>query len=87
MPGDMLIQGTKGTLLLHSSFQNCHKVELIPHDGEKQIFDFNYENGFQFEIKEMLDCIRCGKLTSDIMPPQDTIKIAELTKQFLSSHL
>lgn len=87
IPNDMVIQGTKGTILLHSSFQDCHKVELIPNDSERQIFDFNYANGFQFEIREMIDCIRCGKLTSDIMPPQDTLQIAKLTKQFLSRHI
>lgn len=87
IPGNMLIQGTKGTLLLHSSFQDCHKMELLPNQGERQVFDFDYQNGFQFEIKEMLDCIHSGKLTSDIMPPQDTIQIAELTEGFLSSHI
>ena len=56
-----------------------HTVRL--YDGERRLveeFHQPWENGFVFEIEEVIRCIAAGKLTSDIMPPEDTIACAKV---------
>lgn len=40
--------------------------------------DCSYENGFQFQLSHVIECIKNGKLTSDTVPPSLTITCAEI---------
>ena len=42
-----------------------------------------WTHGFVFEIEEVVRCIRDGRITSDIMPPEDTIACAEVFDKVL----
>ncbi|MGN1345877.1 MAG: Gfo/Idh/MocA family protein [Eubacteriales bacterium] len=56
------------------------------YDSRRQLaetFEGTFENGFVFEIEEMLRCIRAGRLTSEIMPPEATIQCAEIYDKVL----
>ncbi len=42
-----------------------------------------WEHGFVFELEEVVRCIGAGKLTSDVMPPEDTIACADIYDKIL----
>lgn len=42
-----------------------------------------WENGFVYEIQEVIRCVREGKLHSDIMPPEATIECAKIIGKIL----
>lgn len=46
-------------------------------------FHQEWPNGFVFELEEVIRCIREGRITSDIMPPEDTIACAEVFDKIL----
>jgi predicted dehydrogenase len=41
---------------------------LFRRDGTQERFDCPVENGFVFELKEVIDCVRTGKLESAVVP-------------------
>ena len=41
---------------------------LYRRDAEPEVFDCPVENGFVFEVKEVMDCVRAGKLESAVVP-------------------
>lgn len=43
----------------------------------------HWENGFVYEIREVMQCIREGRLSSEIMPPEATIECAQLYDKIL----
>lgn len=42
-----------------------------------------WPHGFRFELEEVIRCIREGRITSEIMPPEDTIQCAEIYDRIL----
>ena len=44
-----------------------------------------WENGFVYELREMIRCLAQGKLHSDIMPPEATIECAGVFEKILST--
>ena len=42
-----------------------------------------WPHGFKFEIEEVVRCIREGRITSDVMPPEDTIACAKVFEKVL----
>lgn len=68
-------------------------IPVIHHGTSCQCFDYNdnliaefdqkYENGFVYEIEEMVNCINKGLLESSIIPHKDTIKCAEIFEKCL----
>lgn len=70
------IYGTNGYIKVneHMSSQHC---ELYNANGElTEEFDYNFENGFEFEAAEAVRCINSGKLESEIITHADTIACA-----------
>lgn len=56
------------------------------YDEEKNLveeFHEYWDHGFVFELEEVVGCIRDGKITSDIMPPEATIECAEIYDRIL----
>ncbi len=71
-------------------------IEINGHEGNRaNLFDagrrpveeftseFPEGNGFVYEIREVIRCLRDGKLTSDVMTPDATIACAKLFDQIL----
>lgn len=46
-------------------------------------FHEHWENGFVFELQEVIRCIREGRITSDVMPPEATIECAWIYDRIL----
>jgi len=77
------IYGSKGYI----EFPEFHKGDrftIFKHDGTNEIKDVkkvvenNHENGFIYQVEEVVNCLRDGKLVSNIMPLNETISIMEI---------
>ena len=71
------ICGTKGRIKIpdpHYS-ERCMRFDA---NGLAEEFYQRRDNGFQYEIREMVSCIQQGKLESEIMPHRDTLRCAEI---------
>ncbi|MCK5130128.1 MAG: gfo/Idh/MocA family oxidoreductase, partial [Clostridiales bacterium] len=78
VPSDMHIQGTRGRIFMPSFF-TAEKAELYI-DGklEDSFAKQNNGLGFMYEINETMQCIREGKLESDIIPLSTSLAIMEI---------
>ena len=79
----MMFNGTKGCIELPWSSSGTIAKR---YDGRRQLaetFEQPLENGFVYEIEEVVRCIKEGRLTSGIMPPEATIQCAELYDKIL----
>ncbi len=71
------IYGSEGYITLPEFFDG--KVAILSkNDGSEERFECAYENGFVYQIQEVIDCIQKGKLESDVMPHKDSIQCAEI---------
>jgi len=81
-PGGLLVAGSGGYIKM-DSFISCGDCCLYK-DGQAPVrFESPFENGFQFEIAEFMQCVSEGRTESRIMPPEDTIKCAEIFDMIL----
>ena len=76
------IHGTKGFIHV-PMFWRANQLTIQLHDQEPETFDFPFESsGLQFEALEVMKCIREGKLESDIMPLDETLRLAKIMNDF-----
>lgn len=71
------IYGTKGRIY----FENPHSTNsctLYCDDGTIETFNSPLENGFEFQIRNMIARIKDNHLESDIIPHKDTLQCAEI---------
>jgi predicted dehydrogenase len=75
-PRQAAVIGTKGMLRIHSPFW-CPTTATISLEGkDDQTIEMPFKgNGFEYEAKEVMQCLRAGKLQSDIMPLDETLLI------------
>lgn len=78
IPSPSGFYGTKGYIQLAQTHR-CERCDL--YDGEFRLVDsYSYpiENGFEFEIAEVRDCLESGKLESDSMPHALTLQCLDI---------
>jgi predicted dehydrogenase len=51
---------------------------LYPDNKPAEEFRGEPVNGFVYQIREVIDCVRSGKLESDVMPHRDTVRCTEI---------
>lgn len=74
---DATIIGTKGRISV-PRFSNAETATFFK-DGKEEIFHMPHEiTGFEYEIREVVNCLNNGKLQSEIMSWEDSIKTMEL---------
>lgn len=73
----MTIYGTKGRLVLSNPVcpTECRFYGL---DGSRFSYQYPVENGFEFEIANMISCIEQGLLESSVIPHRDTVLCAKM---------
>lgn len=81
----VILNGSDGVIEL-PFVSGGHTVRLYD-ENRRLVEEFHepWENGFVYEVEEVVRCIAAGKLTSDIMPPEDTIACAAIYDQVLGS--
>lgn len=74
---DANIIGTKGRIRI-PKFSNADTAYVII-DGKEEKIEIPFEiNGFEYQIKEVVDCLNKGKLQSEIMSWKDSIEIMKI---------
>ena len=77
------IYGTKG-FIEFLNFQSGESFTVFKHEGTNdikdtvEIFEKNHENGFVYQVEEVVRCINEGKLESEIITLDETIGIMEV---------
>jgi predicted dehydrogenase len=79
-PVEALVVGTEGYARVHHQFYRAQRFSVkIGEEGEEQVFDYPYEsNGYIHEVRAVQDCLRAGKLESDLMPLDESLTIMRL---------
>jgi len=78
-----MIYGSKGYIEF-PEFQSGEKFFIYIHNGTneiestKEIIEKNHENGFIYQVEEVVKCINEGKTESSIIPVQETVDIMKL---------
>ncbi len=71
------IYGTKGYIVLSDNFYKADWAKIVTHQGTEMI-EMPFEgSGFQFETRHTMDCIREGRLESEIMPLEESLCIMQ----------
>lgn len=76
---EAVIAGTDGMIKIHSPFWRAEKATLVTADNEEVLIEEPLEgNGYNYQAAEVHDCLRQGKLQSEIMPLTETLAIMEI---------
>ncbi|MFP4478833.1 MAG: Gfo/Idh/MocA family protein [Candidatus Izemoplasmatales bacterium] len=80
------IKGTKGKVII-DGLHETESAKIYDKDDELiHLIEIPHEtNGFEYEIKEAIDCIRSGKTESDIVSPKVTLSILKQMDQIRDS--
>ena len=73
-----VLYGSEGKIRLYPAFYAPETAELWVDDRCVESYRMTIESGFEYELRHMIGCIREGKLTSDRIPPEDTLECAEI---------
>lgn len=66
---EALIYGEKGKIHIHSRWHEPTSMSLHKADGTVEDFFFDYDsNGYKYEIQEVMNLVRGGKMQSEKMP-------------------
>jgi predicted dehydrogenase len=77
-PHEAIVMGENGRIKVHAQFYHSTRLTLSVRGQEDQVIDVPYEgNGFNYEIAEVMRCLRAGKLESDILPLDETLAIMQ----------
>lgn len=73
------IYGEKGTLYLPPPFHHPKSIVVDFNDGSRQVFEYPFEgHGYQFEIQEVVNCLKNNQLESAQMPHRFSLDLIEL---------
>jgi predicted dehydrogenase len=74
--------GTLGKIIIQSPWHKSEKVTLKLNSGETEEFSFPHSgNGFEFQIDEVVRCLKAGKTESDLMPFSLSLMMAEVSDE------
>jgi predicted dehydrogenase len=81
IPSEAIVMGTKGRIRLHSPIY-CPTQLTLTLNGEDEVIDAPLEgNGYNYQAVEVMNCLRAGKLESEIMPLDETLSIMKTMDQ------
>ncbi|HKS37276.1 MAG TPA: Gfo/Idh/MocA family oxidoreductase, partial [Verrucomicrobiae bacterium] len=75
---EAIVTGTQGRIRIHSPWWRPVAMTLSRQGKSDERFDFPLEgNGYEYEAREVMDCIRAGKFESPLMPLDESLSIME----------
>jgi len=75
---EAVIVGTKGMIRIHSPFWSATTATILIEDKEDETIKIPHEcNGFEYEAREVMQCLLAGKLESDYLPLDETLSIVK----------
>ena len=82
-PKEATVIGTKGYIRIHAPFYCPSGFTLHLNGHDPQIFEFPYEgNGWNYEAVEVMECLRAGKLESEVVPHEETLALMRTMDRF-----
>jgi predicted dehydrogenase len=76
---EAVIYGTLGQINIKRKFHESKELSYKLINGKEETFQFPRETfGYNFEIEEVNDCLRKGKLESDLWPLSESLKFIQL---------
>jgi dihydrodiol dehydrogenase / D-xylose 1-dehydrogenase (NADP) len=82
-PKEATVVGTKGFIRIHAPFYCPSAFTLYLNGQGPQTFEFPYEgNGWNYEAVEVMDCLRAGKLESDVVPHAESLALMRTMDRF-----
>jgi predicted dehydrogenase len=67
---------------IHSQWWHPTTLTLALEGREEEVIYLPFEgNGYHYEAAEVMDCLRSGRLESDVMPLDETLAIMETMDQ------
>jgi len=75
---EAIITGTRGRVRIHSPWWRPVAMTLSREGEPDERFEFLAEgNGYEHEAREVMECLRAGKLESPLMPLEESLSIME----------
>ncbi len=65
---DLLIYGTRGHIRIHPRFWQSTQATLRTESGDETVVREFRKNGFEYQIEEVMRCLRTGQTESQVMP-------------------
>lgn len=81
-PKEAHIMGTLGRITLQAPWHKSEKISLRLNSGEVEEFSYPHSgNGFEFQIREVVRCLKENKIESDLMPHSLSLMMAEVSDE------
>lgn len=81
-PQEAVLMGTEGWIRLHSPWWCPDTFTLSFPNKEAEVVHVPFEgNGYNYEATEVMNCVRSGKLESDVIPLDETLEIMKTMDQ------
>lgn len=78
-PCNAFITGSQGYIKLHKNFWHSQTLTLKQSGSKPEVVQMPYEgNGYGYQVREVHDCLRAGKLESAVVTHADTLEIMTL---------
>lgn len=84
MDNDLRIYGTRGQIRIHDPFWGAVTATLTSRGNETTVSRSPARNGFEYQIAAVVECIREGRVESDVMPHAHSLANARLMDQIRS---
>ena len=87
LDGKAVIYGDGGKIVMAHPHHGSEAF-LYPSDGGEAVYfhDTDTQNGFVYEIQEAMDCIRAGKVESEVVPHSLTLDCARLFDRIMMTN-
>ena len=74
---DAVIFGTDGKIVVHDPWYKPTRMTVFAtgKEPEEISMPLGGYNGYEFEAMEVMNCIRAGKLESDVIPLEESLSI------------
>lgn len=77
-PQEAILVGTEGRIKIHSPWWKPTKLTLSASGQGDDLIEMPFTgNGYNYEAIEVMNCLRAGKLESDVMPLDQTLSIMQ----------
>jgi predicted dehydrogenase len=75
-PKEAILMGTQGQIRIHAPMFVPSKLTLSVDGQDDKVLEMPFTgNGYNYEATEVMNCLRAGKLESDLMPLDETLSI------------
>lgn len=82
---DFWIYGTRGHIRIHPRFWQSTQATLSTDQGDETVVRDFRKNGFEYQIDEVVSCIRAGQLESPVMPHAATLSTMRVMDRIRST--